>query len=77
MTVPLRAALYLRVSTARQPFLTRSVRAKPIAPHADTSVETYVEPGASAVGHQRPPPRVPTYDRDGHVEACVLRRGDC
>lgn len=36
MTVPLRAALYLRVSTARQPFLTRSVRAKPIAPHADT-----------------------------------------
>ncbi len=36
MTVPLRAALYLRVSTARQPFLTRSVRAKPTAPHADT-----------------------------------------
>ena len=42
MTVPLRAALYLRVSTARQaelmsPSRTRSARAKPGAPHAATS----------------------------------------
>lgn len=42
MTVPLRAALYLRVSTARQPstmspFPTSARRAKPIPPRAATN----------------------------------------
>ena len=60
MTVPQRAALYLRISTARQAehdvsIPIRSAEAKPIAPRAATSSsKPYVEPGASATNDRRP-----------------------
>jgi site-specific DNA recombinase len=59
MTLPLRAALYVRVSTARQvkhdvSIPTTSDRAKPIAPHAATSSsKPIVEPGASATNDRQ------------------------
>jgi hypothetical protein len=60
MTVPLRAALYLRVSTARQaehdvsiPDQRRQGEAYCKARGYDL-VETYVEPGASATNDRRP-----------------------
>ena len=60
MTVPLRAALYLRVSTARQaehdvsiPDQKRQGEAY-CAARGYQIVETYVEPGASATNDRRP-----------------------
>src|ERR1700677_2968944 len=60
MTVPLRAALYLRVSTARQaehdvsiPDQKRQGEAYCVA-RGYRLVETYVEPGASATNDRRP-----------------------
>jgi site-specific DNA recombinase len=60
MTVPLRAALYLRVSTARQaehdvsiPDQKRQGEAY-CASRGYQLVETYVEPGASATNDRRP-----------------------
>jgi Resolvase, N terminal domain len=60
MTVPLRAALYLRVSTARQaehdvsiPDQRRQGEAY-CAARGYELVETYVEPGASATNDRRP-----------------------
>ncbi|TDX67073.1 resolvase-like protein [Methylosinus sp. sav-2] len=60
MTVPLRAALYLRVSTARQaehdvsiPDQKRQGEAY-CASRSYQLVETYVEPGASATNDRRP-----------------------
>ena len=60
MTVPLRAALYLRVSTARQaehdvsiPDQKRQGEAY-CAARGYQLVETYVEPGASATNDRRP-----------------------
>ena len=60
MTVPLRAALYLRVSTARQaehdvsiPDQKRQGKAYCEA-RGYQLVETYVEPGASATNDRRP-----------------------
>jgi DNA invertase Pin-like site-specific DNA recombinase len=66
MTVPLRAALYLRVSTARQPSMmsrsrTRNGRARlTVQSRGHQLVETYVEPGASATNDRRPcfPPSI-------------------
>ena len=59
-TIPLRAALYLRVSTARQaehdvsiPDQKRQGEAY-CASHGYQLVETYVEPGASATNDRRP-----------------------
>jgi DNA invertase Pin-like site-specific DNA recombinase len=60
MTVPLRAALYLRVSTARQaehdvsiPDQKRQGEAYCVS-RGYHLVETYVEPGASATNDRRP-----------------------
>ena len=79
MTVPQRAALYLRVSTARQaehdvsiPDQKRQGEAY-CASRGYQLVETYR--GAGRIGDQRPPPRVPAHDRGGHVEARALRCG--
>lgn len=60
MTVPLRAALYLRVSTARQAEHDVSIPDQKrqgesyCAARAYQLVETYVEPGASATNDRRP-----------------------
>ena len=60
MTVPLRAALYLRVSTARQAEHDVSIRDQKRQGEAYCAsrryqlVETYVEPGASATNDRRP-----------------------
>ena len=66
MTVPLRAALYLRVSTARQaehdvsiPDQKRQGEAYCGATRGYQLVETYVEPGASATNDRRPAARAP------------------
>ena len=60
MTLPLRAALYLRVSTARQaehdvsiPDQKRQGEAY-CAAREYQLIETYVEPGASATNDRRP-----------------------
>jgi hypothetical protein len=60
MTVPLRAALYLRVSTARQaehdvsiPDQRRQGEAYCVS-RGYQLIETYVEPGASATNDRRP-----------------------
>src|ERR1700720_2569447 len=60
MTVPLRAALYLRVSTARQAEHDVSIPDQRRQGEAYCTsrgyqlVETYVEPGASATNDRRP-----------------------
>src|SRR5882762_6829404 len=60
MTVPLRAALYLRVSTARQAEHDVSIPDQMRQGEAYCTsrgyrlVETYVEPGASATNDRRP-----------------------
>lgn len=60
MTVPLRAALYLRVSTARQAEHDVSIPDQKRQGEAYCEargyqlVETYVEPGASAINDRRP-----------------------
>ena len=60
MTVPLRAALYLRVSTARQAEHDVSIPDQRRQGEADCAArgyqlaETYVEPGASATNDRRP-----------------------
>ncbi len=59
-TVPLRAALYLRVSTARQAEHDVSIPDQRkqgeayCASHGYDLVETFVEPGASATNDNRP-----------------------
>lgn len=56
-TVPLRAALYLRVSTARQAehdVPSRTSASRGCAARGYQLVETYVEPGASATNDRRP-----------------------
>ena len=77
MTVPLRAALYLRVSTARQaehdvsiPDQKRQGEAY-CASRGYQLVETYVEAGR--IRHQRPPARVPAHDRGGNRQARAVR----
>ncbi len=71
LPLPLRAALYLRVSTARQaehdvsiPDQKRQGEAY-CASRGYQLVETYR--GSRRIGDQRPPPRVPAHDRGGHV----------
>jgi DNA invertase Pin-like site-specific DNA recombinase len=60
MTIPLRAALYLRVSTARQAEHDVSIPDQKRQGEAYCKargyelVETYVEPGASATNERRP-----------------------
>jgi site-specific DNA recombinase len=66
MTVPLRTALYLRVSTARQAEHDVSIpdRRRQGEGYCTSRgyrlVETYVEP---RLRHQRPPARIPAHDR--------------
>ena len=60
MTSALRAALYLRVSTTRQVEVDLSIPDQKLqcqtycARNAWTVIDTYVEPGASAMDDQRP-----------------------
>ena len=77
MTVPLRAALYLRVSTARQaehdvsiPDQKRQGEAY-CASRGYQLVETYVEPGASATNDRRP--EFQRMIEAGHEQARALR----
>ena len=80
MTVPLRAALYLRVSTARQAEHDVSI------PDQKRQGEAYCAVArlparrdlcrAGRVRHQRPPPRIPAHDRGGHEQARAVRRRD-
>ena len=77
MTVPLRAALYLRVSTARQAEHDVSI------PDQKRQGEAYCAVArlparrdlcrAGRVSHQRPTARIPADDRSGHEQARAVR----
>ncbi len=80
MTVPLRAALYLRVSTARQAEHDVSIPDQKRQGEAYCQsrgyqlVETYVEPGASATNDRRP--EFQRMIEAGTSQARAVRRGD-
>jgi len=73
MTVPLRAALYLRVSTARQAEHDVSIpdQRKQGEAYCQSRgcqlAETFVEAGASATNDRRP-----ELQRGWHLEACAV-----
>ena len=79
MTVPLRAALYLRVSTARQAEHDVSIpdqkrQGEALLPIARLPTRRDLR-RAGRISHQRPPPRIPAHDRGGHLEARAVRCG--
>ena len=75
MTVPVRAALYLRVSTARQAEHDVSIPDQKRQGEAYCATRGYqlIETYVGRIGHERPTPRVPAHDRSGHIEARAVR----